>query len=86
MIYGITIYIKIVIWLIPYDLLEYKTPLSFSFCHVCTIFRIKEEDKRDYNTGKEMPDKPIYDGKKRIRNVRRYAKEQASMYAMLEAM
>ena len=50
------------------------------------IFRIKEEDKRDYNTGKEMPDKPIYAGKKRIRNVRRYAKEQASMYAMLEAM
>jgi len=54
MIYGITIYIKIVIWLIPYYLLEYKTPLSFSFCHLCTIFRIKEENsitnEVEYNT------------------------------------
>ena len=40
--------------MIPYDLLEYKTPLSFSFCHVCTIFRIKEENsitnEVEYNT------------------------------------
>ena len=54
MIYGIKIYIKIVMQLIPYDLLEYKTPLSFSFCHVCTIFRIKEENsitnEVEYNT------------------------------------
>ena len=54
MIYWITTYIKIIMWLIPYDLLEYKTPLSFSFCHVCIIFRIKEENsitnEVEYNT------------------------------------
>ena len=48
--------------------------------------RICKEDSKKVRTKEECSAKPVYDGKKRIRNVRQYAREQASVYAMMEAM
>ena len=48
--------------------------------------RIEEEILETHRPEKTLPEKAVYSGKKRIRNVRRYAKEQASEYAMLEAI
>ena len=50
------------------------------------ICRIREECSNESRIKEERSAKPVYDGKKRIRNVRQYAREQASVYAMLEAM
>ncbi len=44
------------------------------------------EEARPERREKQIPEKAIYSGKERIRNARRYAKEQASAYAMLEAI
>lgn len=49
-------------------------------------FRIQQEDGAELRSKRSLPDKPVYDGKRRIRNVRRYAREQANTYAMMEAM
>lgn len=50
------------------------------------FYRIREEDETVRQCREEQTGKPVYDGKKRIRNVRQYAREQASVYAMLEAI
>ena len=49
-------------------------------------FRIMEEDGQVPRSKRELPEKPVYNGKERIRNVRRFAREQASAYGMLEAI
>ena len=46
--------------------------------------RIREEARSEQERT-ELPEKAVYSGKKRIRNVRRYAKEQAFAYALKEA-
>ena len=46
--------------------------------------RIREEARPEQERT-ELPEKAVYSGKKRIRNVRRYAKEQAFAYALKEA-
>jgi len=48
--------------------------------------RIEEEIFEKHLPERALPEKAGYAGKKRIRNVRRYAREQASEYAMLEAI
>ena len=48
--------------------------------------RLVEEIRDRYECEKELPEKAVFSGKKRIRNVRQYAREQASVYAMLEAI
>ena len=48
--------------------------------------RLVEEKRGDCFFERELPEKAIFSGKKRIRNVRQYAREQASAYAMLEAI
>lgn len=48
--------------------------------------RIEEEILDSRVPERTLPEKTVFSGKKRIRNVRRYAKEQASDYAMLEAI
>ena len=47
--------------------------------------RVLKETRPDRNL-KGSSDKKIYSGKERIRNAKRYAKEQAAAYAMLEAI
>ena len=49
-------------------------------------FRVMEEDRPEPRSKRELPEKPVYNGKERIRNVRRFAREQASAYGMLEAI
>ena len=49
-------------------------------------FRVMEEDRPEPRSKRELSEKPVYNGKERIRNVRRFAREQASAYGMLEAI
>ena len=50
-----------------------------------TIYhRILEESRPDREEA-QLSEKPVYSGKKRIRNVRRYAREQAFAYSLKEA-
>ena len=49
-------------------------------------YRIMEEDKREPRSKRELPEKPVFNGKERIRNVRRFAREQAAVYGMREAI
>ena len=44
------------------------------------------EEARPERRAKEISERPIFSGKERIRNARRYAKEQAAAYGMLEAI
>ena len=48
--------------------------------------RLEEETCSECCWERELPEKAVFSGKKRIRNVRQYAREQASAYAMLEAI
>lgn len=49
-------------------------------------YRIMEEDKWEPRSKRELPEKPVFNGKERIRNVRRFAREQAAVYGMREAI
>lgn len=49
-------------------------------------FRILEDDTGIRRRQQSTEEKPVYAGKKRIRNVRQYAKEQAAAFAMAEAI
>ena len=49
-------------------------------------YRIMEEEKPEFRSKRELPEKPVFNGKERIRNVRRFAREQASVYGMREAI
>ena len=52
-----------------------------------TIYnRLVEEKRGDGFFERELPEKAIFSGKKRIRNVRRYARELAAAYTMREAI
>lgn len=44
------------------------------------------EEARPERRAKDISEKAIFSGKERIRNARRYAKEQAAAYMMLEAI
>ncbi len=48
--------------------------------------RLVEERRNSVWYEKELSEKAVYDGKKRIRNVRRYARELAAAYAMREVI
>lgn len=48
--------------------------------------RLVEESRNRFSGEKELSEKAVYDGKKRIRNVRRYAKELAAAYAMRDVI
>lgn len=48
--------------------------------------RIVEETRCESNWERELPEKAVFAGKKRIRNVRQYARELASAYAMCDAI
>ena len=48
--------------------------------------RIREEVRDERRPARTCSVRPIYSGKERIRNARRYAKEQAAAYGMLEAI
>lgn len=48
--------------------------------------RLVEEKCVEYDAEEDIIGKAIFSGKKRIRNVRQYAREQAFAYAMLEAI
>ena len=48
--------------------------------------RLEEETRSECCWERELPEKAVFSGKKRIRNVRQYAREQASAYAMMEAI
>lgn len=48
--------------------------------------RLIEESGWEDECEKELPEKAVFSGKKRIRNVRQYAREQAATYAMIEAI
>lgn len=48
--------------------------------------RLVEEQRGGVWYEKELSEKAVYDGKKRIRNVRRYARELAAAYAMRETV
>ena len=50
--------------------------------------RVEREARpeRDREKARELPEKAIYSGKERVRNVRRYAREQAALYAIKEAV
>ena len=48
--------------------------------------RIVEETRCESNWERELPEKAVFAGKKRIRNVRQYARELASAYAMRDAI
>lgn len=49
-------------------------------------FRILEDDTGTQRRKNHTAGKPVYAGKKRIRNVRQYAKEQAAEFAMAEVI
>ena len=46
----------------------------------------KETGPEEERNVRSLPEKAVYSGKERIRNVRRFAREQAARYAMLEAI
>ena len=48
--------------------------------------RLVEERRSSVWCEKEISEKAVYDGKKRIRNVRRYARELAAAYAMRDVI
>ena len=48
--------------------------------------RLVEERRSSVWGEKELSEKAVYDGKKRIRNVRRYARELAAAYAMRDVI
>ena len=48
--------------------------------------RLVEESRSSVRCEKELSEKAVYDGKKRIRNVRRYARELAAAYAMRDVI
>ena len=48
--------------------------------------RLVEERRNSVWCEKELSEKAVYDGKKRIRNVRRYARELAAAYAMRDVI
>ena len=48
--------------------------------------RLVEERRSSVWCEKEFSEKAVYDGKKRIRNVRRYARELAAAYAMRDVI
>ena len=48
--------------------------------------RLVEEQRGGVWNEKELSEKAVYDGKKRIRNVRRYARELAAAYAMRDVI
>ena len=48
--------------------------------------RLVEERRNSVWYEKELSEKAVYDGKKRIRNVRRYARELAAAYAMRDVI
>ena len=48
--------------------------------------RLMEESRNGVYCEKELSEKAVYDGKKRIRNVRRYARELAAAYAMRDVI
>ena len=48
--------------------------------------RLVEERHSSVWCEKELSEKAVYDGKKRIRNVRRYARELAAAYAMRDVI
>ena len=48
--------------------------------------RLMEERRNSFYRERELSEKAIYDGKKRIRNVRRYARELAAAYTMRDVI
>ena len=48
--------------------------------------RLVEETRCESGWERELPEKAVFAGKKRIRNVRQYARELASAYAMRDAI
>ena len=48
--------------------------------------RLVEERRSSFYSERELSEKAVYDGKKRIRNVRRYARELAAAYAMRDVI
>lgn len=48
--------------------------------------RLVEERRNSVWCEKELSEKAVYDGKKRIRNVRQYARELAAAYAMRDVI
>ncbi|MBR6040303.1 MAG: hypothetical protein IKP38_07485 [Clostridia bacterium] len=48
--------------------------------------RLVEERRNSFYSERDLSEKAVYDGKKRIRNVRRYARELAAAYAMRDVI
>ena len=68
----------------PYLQCKSKREQMQEYDAICN--RLVEERRNSFYSEKELSEKAVYDGKKRIRNVRRYARELAAAYAMREAI
>ena len=67
----------------PYLMCRSKREQMREYDAICN--RLVEETRCESGRERALPEKAVFAGKERIRNVRRYARELASAYAMRDA-
>ena len=68
----------------PYLQCRSKREQMTEYDAICN--RLVEERRNSFYSERDLSEKAVYDGKKRIRNVRRYARELAAAYAMRDVI